>query len=83
MTIILIFVVGMGRIYTRKLGARRYRDYTPEQLQNAVRAVQIDKLTYQQAADTYNVPKRTSCNKVIKKHMNQLYYQRQNVKLLC
>lgn len=63
----------MGRVYKRKLGARRYADYTAEQLGaclNAVRAGMSSRL----AAETYKIPRRTICNKLKGVHPNKPGY---------
>lgn len=62
----------MGRIYKRKLGVRRYRAYSDEQLQKAVQAVQRRNLSYQEAQDLYNIPKKTIWNKVNQKHTKKV-----------
>lgn len=58
----------MVRKYKRQVGARRYRDYTEEQLEIAVRAVRQRGISYQRAAELFNIPKRTIYNKVKNRH---------------
>lgn len=58
----------MVRKYKRQLGSRRYRDYTEEKLELAVRAVREKGLSYARSAEIFNIPKRTIYNKVKNRH---------------
>lgn len=60
----------MVRTYKRTLGARQYKDYTEEQLKRAVSAIRNGQLGYTEAANTFNIPRRTLVNKVKRKHLN-------------
>ncbi|XP_030750907.1 uncharacterized protein LOC115878524 [Sitophilus oryzae] len=62
----------MGRVYKKKLGARPYRNYTEELLLRAVNAVKTTGISYQAAADLYDIPKRTIYNRAKNKH-NKLF----------
>ncbi|KAJ8946376.1 hypothetical protein NQ314_008908, partial [Rhamnusium bicolor] len=46
----------------------RYRDYNDAQLQRAVEAVQRRHISYQEAKQLYNIPRKTVWNKVNTKH---------------
>ena len=59
----------MGRHYERKVGARHYRDYTQEQLKQAIQAV-CDGVSLRDAAEEFNIPKSTLENKFKGKHAN-------------
>lgn len=56
----------MGK-YKRRLGARRYRDYDEETLENAIRALGNGRSS-RQAETIYKIPRRTLLNKVKNKH---------------
>lgn len=60
----------MVRNYKRKAGSRSYRNYTTDQLQDAIRAVRSKRLTAKKAAETYKIPGKTLENKVKKQRMN-------------
>lgn len=48
----------------RKVGSRKYQDYTPETLTEAVRHVKGGNLTQRQAAKKYGIPRSTLKNKI-------------------
>lgn len=54
----------MPRNYKRKLGSRRYADYTPEALAECVAKIRNGQLTYRKAEEQYKIPLRTLVNKV-------------------
>lgn len=62
----------MGRIYKKKLGSRPYKNYTEMHLQRAVLAVRRQQLTCKEAADLFQIPKRTIYNKVHERHMKNV-----------
>lgn len=49
---------GMGK-YKRKIGSRRYEDYTLEILQECLEKVRNKEMLVVRASKTYNIPKRT------------------------
>lgn len=55
--------------YKRRLGSRKYRDFSEETLQEALEDIQINNLTYRAAADKYGIPKSTLERKFNKKNM--------------
>ncbi|ESO81971.1 hypothetical protein LOTGIDRAFT_176987, partial [Lottia gigantea] len=57
----------MPRLYKRKLGSRRYRDYTAEKLEAAIEDVR-NGISYRQAGEAHGIPFRTLKNKIDKKH---------------
>ncbi|KAJ8931634.1 hypothetical protein NQ314_015428 [Rhamnusium bicolor] len=58
----------MVRTYRRKLGARRYQDYTPEKLQECLNAIKKGEICHRKAEASYNIPRRTIMNKLKEKH---------------
>lgn len=60
----------MPRQYKRKLGSRRYADYTPEALESCLNAIKAGMNT-RLAADTYNIPRRTLFYKLKGLHMKK------------
>lgn len=59
----------MPRKYTRKAGARRYRDYTEETLLHAVNDYNNGGGSFRTIAKRYNIPYRTLFNKVKRLHI--------------
>lgn len=55
--------------YKRRLGSRKYRDFSEETLQSAIEDIETNNLTYRAAADKYGIPKSTLERKFNKKHM--------------
>lgn len=51
-------------MYKRALGSRPYRNYTQESLEEAVRAIKSNKLSYHKAAQKFGIPKNTLLMKV-------------------
>lgn len=49
----------MPRKYKRSLGARAYRNYTDEALQNALTDIRLKKLSYRQASEKYGIHRNT------------------------
>ena len=54
----------MGRIYKRKPGSRRYNDFRPEQLKNALEDIQSNKLSINAASKEYGISRATLQRKV-------------------
>lgn len=49
----------MGRPYKRQPGARRYADYTDEQLQEALQKIRSQEMSQRAAEEMYNIPRST------------------------
>lgn len=68
----------MPRVYRRKLGAKRFKDYTEETLEKCLSEVLNGKISANKAAKKYNIPKGTLINKMhgrhIKKHGGQTVF---------
>lgn len=62
----------MVRAYKRKLGARRYADYSPEQLEECLQAIRSGSYSHRRAAEHFNIPRRTILNKLKEKHTNKV-----------
>ena len=58
----------MVREHKRRKGARRYQDYTDENLEECLDKIKTGKLTQRVAASTYNIPRSTLKNKLKNKH---------------
>lgn len=58
----------MVRNYKRKLGARHYADYSPQQLEECLQAIRDGSYSHRQAAEHFNIPRRTILNKLKQKH---------------
>lgn len=58
----------MPRKYNRKLGSRRYADYTPETLQTCLDAIRRGQISHRNAEKKYNIPRRTILNKLKERH---------------
>ena len=58
----------MPRTHKRKLGARRYRDYSPSELERACNKVLEKGRGITEVAKEFNIPIRTIRNKITKKH---------------
>lgn len=69
----------MPRDYKRKLGSRRYQNYTSEMLQNAVDGVKNGQMSLRKAAEMYGINRQTIKNKLVGKHSKTVGRQR----LLC
>lgn len=54
----------MPREYQRKLGARRYADYSKDHLQNCLDSIRSGQLTQRQAEERFKIPRRTIINKL-------------------
>lgn len=61
----------MGRVHKRKLGSRRYADYTKETLQAAVQAVRRG-MSSRAAEERFGIPRRTILNKVKNRHLGKI-----------
>ena len=59
----------MGRRHKRKLGARRYKDYSNDVLQEALNDIDTNNVTFREAAEKYNISKSTLQRKMEKKNM--------------
>ena len=55
--------------YKRRLGSRKYRDFSEETLQEALEDIRTNKLAYRVAADKYGIPKSTLERKFNQKNM--------------
>lgn len=58
----------MPRNHVRKLGARKYRDYSTDKLDIAVEKVLAKEISMRQASINYKIPFGTLHNKIKKKH---------------
>ncbi|KAG8295049.1 hypothetical protein J6590_089128 [Homalodisca vitripennis] len=56
----------MVRAYKRKLGARCYADYSPEQLEEYLQTIRDGLYTHRRAAEHFNIPRRRILNKLTK-----------------
>ena len=54
----------MVRKYKRSIGTRRYRDYTEETLQNALRRIREGGISLTRASEIFNIPRRSLFNKL-------------------
>lgn len=66
--LMITFQAKMVRTYKKALGSRRYKNYTEETLDAAVRAVKFRGLSTHAAAEVFNIPQRTIYNKVKNRH---------------
>ena len=84
----------MPRTHKRALGARRYKDYSNEKLEECLREVKRSALTQRAEAKVFNIPRSTIKNKLAGKHSKPvgrppvLSYEEerlilQRVQLLC
>lgn len=68
----------MPRVYSRKLGAKRFKDYDEETLEKCLSEVLDGKISANRAAKKYKIPKGTLINKMhgrhIKKHGGQTVF---------
>lgn len=68
----------MPRVYTRKIGAKRFKDYTEETLEKCLNEVLNGKISANKGAKKYKIPKGTLINKMhgrhIKKHGGQTVF---------
>lgn len=61
----------MPRVYKRKLGARKYADYSKEQLQLCLAAIKSGQMSQRKASIQFNIPRRTLVYKIKNAHMNR------------
>lgn len=61
----------MVRVYKRKLGVRRYKDYSEETVEQALAKVTEDGWSLQRAAREYNIPYGTLNNKYHGRHIRK------------
>lgn len=54
----------MPRIYKREPGCRRYCDYTTEKLNSCLDAIRTKEMSQRQAAEFFDIPRRTIINKL-------------------
>lgn len=62
----------MVRKYKRKLGARRYVDYTEDKLNECLKSIRDGTFSHRKAAAHYGIPRRTILNKLKNKHEKQV-----------
>ncbi|KAK9686715.1 CENP-B N-terminal DNA-binding domain [Popillia japonica] len=62
----------MPNKYRRTLGKRKYRDFSKEELENAIEAVKSKTLSLHEAAQTYGISKSTLWRKVKNRHMKSI-----------
>jgi hypothetical protein len=58
----------MPNKYVRRIGSRKYADYTEDTLAKAILDMKMNKLTYRMASDKYQISKSTrqrKCNEKI------------------
>ena len=58
----------MPRIYQRRVGARKYKDYTDESLREAVTTMKQKNLTLREASARFGIPKSSLSNALNGKH---------------
>lgn len=58
----------MVRVYKRKLGSRRYRDYSTEKLEECLKSIINGTFSQRKAAEHFNIPRRTINNKLKQQH---------------
>ena len=61
----------MGRKYRRKLGARKYKDYSEETLLTAITACK-NGMSSRTAEKKFKIPRRTLLNKLNSVHMKKV-----------
>jgi hypothetical protein len=59
----------MPRKYKRKLGSRRYADYSYEKLELFLQAIKSGQMTQRRANELFNIPRRTLVYKLKKVHL--------------
>lgn len=64
----------MPRKHLGRLGARKYIDYSEENLLKAMRAVRSG-ISYKVASETFGIPRRTLMNKIKKNIKIQLVFR--------
>lgn len=69
---IIPFHFSMPRNYKRKLGTRKYRDYSDERLSEAVNKVSSGVMSSYEAEKKFKIPRRSIENKVKNKHMRSI-----------
>lgn len=62
----------MARTYRREFGSRRYKDFSPQQLEECLRLVRQKELTQKQASILYRIPRKTIFNKLKEKHVRKV-----------
>lgn len=61
----------MPREYKRKLGARKYGDYSTENLAACLNDIRTKKMSQRDSEKHYNIPRSTIKNKLKEKHLRQ------------
>lgn len=61
----------MVRVYKRKLGARRYRDYSTETLEECLESIRTGTFTQRKAAEHFNISRRTINHKLKQQHVKK------------
>jgi predicted DNA-binding protein (UPF0251 family) len=59
----------MPNKYVRRIGSRKYADYTEDTFAKAIFDVKTNKLTYRMASDKYQISKSTLQRKCNEKNM--------------
>ncbi|KAI4466880.1 helix-turn-helix psq domain [Holotrichia oblita] len=62
----------MVRKYKRNIGVRRYRDYTDENLEEALQKVTVNEYSLRKAASEYGIPFGTLYNKYKGLHVRKV-----------
>lgn len=62
----------MPRLHQRKLGSRRYADYSKEELEECLNHVREGKLSQRTAAKQFNIPRSTLKNKLKQRHSSNV-----------
>lgn len=62
----------MPSSYKRTPGSRKYRDFSNKTLNDAIRDIKINKLSFREAQDKYNIPKSTLQRKIQNKNMKKV-----------
>lgn len=69
------YLCRMPRKYSRTPGARKYSDYTTEQLQRCLDAIRRGEISQRKAEVEYKIPRRTIINKLKSKHSKKFGHQ--------
>ncbi|KAJ8940229.1 hypothetical protein NQ314_010792 [Rhamnusium bicolor] len=64
--------IKMSRIYEKRVGTRKYKNYSEELLQRAIDLVRRRGMSVKRIAELTNIPRRTIVNQVKNKHTQQV-----------